>query len=100
MFGAGGTFALAGYTFDPNFFVPNTTSTTSCVANFAADCEDNGLDWCSDFEISIGSSAVDYTDPTAPVMDKIVGFGARGIGMFRLPSSASDPIEFVWDSVS
>ena len=98
LFEAGGAFALANFTFDPSFFVPGDSS-QGCSANFQADCEANGLEWCSNFEVTIGSSAVDYSDPTAPKMDKIVGFGGRGISIFKVPSTTDSQIEFVWDSV-
>ena len=99
LFGEGASFAFANFTFDPAFFVPGD-STRGCAANFQADCEANGLEWCSNFEVTVGSSAVDYSNPSAPKMSKIVGFGGRGISIYRVPQSAIDPIELVWDSVS
>jgi len=45
--------------------------------------------------ISIGSSAVDYSNSTAPVFNNVVGFGGRGVSIYR----ASD-MSLVWDSAS
>jgi len=45
--------------------------------------------------ITLGSSAVDYTTPTAPVFNAAVGFGGRGVSIYR----ASD-MTLVWDSGS
>mmetsp|Transcript_28245 Transcript_28245/g.66038 ORF Transcript_28245/g.66038 Transcript_28245/m.66038 type:complete len:711 (-) Transcript_28245:113-2245(-) len=49
----------------------------------------------SSMRISLGSTAVDYSDPTAPVLMRAVGFGGRGVSIFR----ASD-LTLVWDSGS
>jgi hypothetical protein len=79
----------------------NTNSSSAGFsAHFNSDCEDNGLDWCSNFAMSLGSSAVDYSDPAAPVIKKIVGFGSRGISIFKVPASYDEAISLVWDSVS
>lgn len=103
LFGSNATFLHSGFTFDPSFFVPGD-STKGCTANFQADCEANleaGLvDWCSNLEVTIGSSAVDYSVATAPKMSKIVGFGGRGIGIYRLASNPEDGITQVFDSES
>lgn len=99
IFLADGTFAFANFTFDPTFFVPGDPA-AGCAANFNEACESNGLNWCSNFELTIGSSAVDYSDPAAPKMNRIVGFGGRGISLFRVPSAVNEGISLVWDTVS
>jgi hypothetical protein len=85
----------------PASFFSTANSPDGASARFNSECEDNGLSpWCADdFSISLASSAVDYSDPSAPVISKIVGFGGRGISIFRIPDSYEEPIEFVWDSV-
>jgi hypothetical protein len=84
----------------PDSFFSTTNSAEGDSARFNSNCVDNSLPWCADsFEISLGSSAVDYSDPSAPVISRIVGFGGRGIAIFRIPDSYEEPIEFVWDSV-
>ena len=103
LFGSNATFSHSGFTFDSSFFVPGD-STAGCTANFQADCEANleaGLvDWCSNLDVTIGSSAVDYTVATAPKMNKIVGFGGRGIGIYQLASIPQDRMVQVFDSMS
>ena len=103
LFGSNATFSHSGFTFDASFFVPGD-STAGCTANFQADCEANleaGLvDWCSNLDVTIGSSAVDYTVATAPKMSKIVGFGGRGIGIYQLASIPQDRMVQVFDSMS
>jgi hypothetical protein len=103
LFGVNATFLHSGFTFDPSFFVPGD-STAGCTANFQADCEDNlaaGLvDWCSNLEVTIGSSAVNYDTVGSPKMNKIVGIGGRGIAIFRLPSDPTGRMTQVFDSGS
>jgi len=99
LFTANGTFAVAGFTADASFRDPSD-KTQGCSAHFSADCDKEIMGWCSNFELTVGSSAVDYSNPSAPVMDKIVGFGGRGISIFRIPPSTNQKLEWVWDSVS
>lgn len=82
-----------------SFFDANN-SAMGASANFNSNCEDSGLAWCSNLEISLGSSAVDYSNPAAPQIQRIVAFGGRGISIFRVPGAYSEPISLVWDSVS
>lgn len=89
VFGPGGAIQLSG------FVVSETVA--SCAAHFADGCNET---WCSNFEMSVGTLAVDYSDPTTPIMNNIVGFGGRGVSLFRIPDSFDDPITFVWDSGS
>ena len=83
-------------------FHDTTNSALGHTKHFNAECEDNGIAWCADgAEISLGSSAVDYsTDPKNPVMDKIVLFGGRGMSIYKVPDDFDSPMEFVWDSGS
>jgi hypothetical protein len=99
IFQGNGTFAYSNFTFDASFFAEGDSS-AGCSANFNAECESNDLPWCSNFELTVGSSAVDYTDPTAPKMNRIVGFGGRGISIFRVPSNVQQQITMVWESGS
>ena len=92
IFTANGGFALANFTFSPEI--------EACRANFAEDCESKGLEWCSNFELTIGSSAVDYSNTSAPRMTRVVGFGGRGMSIFRLSSNAEESMTLVFDSVS
>ena len=41
-------------------------------------CEDLGSPWCSNFKLTVGSLAVDDSDPTTCKCEKIVGFGGLG----------------------
>ena len=82
-------------------FFDASNSANGATKHFNSFCEDNGIDWCADgAEISIGSSAVDYSDPQNPVMSKIVLFGGRGMSIYRVPSDFDAKMEFVWDSGS
>jgi hypothetical protein len=97
---AGNSSGIPGLTFSSDLFTIGDAA-SGCQANFNSACDKNDQPWCQKgFEISIGSSAVDYSNPENPVMDKIVGFGGRGMSIFRVPGSVKDPIEFVWDSGS
>lgn len=90
LFEAGGVFAYEGFSFNP--------ANAACMANFQADCDESTAPggWCSNFEILVSPGVVDYSSGN-PVMDKIVGIGGRGIGIFEVDTSG---ITFVWDSVS
>merc|ERR1711862_711670 len=55
----------------------------------AKDICDNGL------QLTVGSSAVNYDDPTAPIIEKIVAFGGRGISIFKAKAAKVKPI---WNS--
>jgi len=103
LFGPNATFLNSGFTFESSFFVPGKSS-AGCTANFQADCEQNlekGLvKWCSNLDVTIGSSSIDYSNVAAPKMTKIVGFGGRGIGIYQLSSSPDGPMTQVFDSES
>ena len=97
----GTSFAFPGFKADPSFFDPNNVN-SGCSANFNKDCNEDTVagGWCaSGFELTIGSSAVNYeTDFTQPEMSRIVGFGGRGIGISRVASTGA--VTEIWDSVS
>lgn len=53
-------------------------------------------DWCAtSMRLTVGSSMIDYSDPTAPMIKKIVAIGGRGISIYRL---TDDGLDLVWDS--
>ncbi|EOD22463.1 hypothetical protein EMIHUDRAFT_444279 [Emiliania huxleyi CCMP1516] len=66
-----------------SFFAPDVGS--DAYANFGD----------TKMSITIGSSGVDYSDPTKPVFKGAVGFGGRGLSIWK----ASD-MSLVWDSGS
>ena len=47
--------------------------------------------------VTIGPRAVDYSDPAAPVFEKAVGYGDRGISIYEASPTA---LTWVWDSGS
>jgi len=81
----------------PESFFSTSSSALGSTAKWNSECEDNGLLCLDGVEITVGSSAVDYSNPQAPVMDKLVLFGGRGISIFEVPD-ADEPIERIWDS--
>jgi hypothetical protein len=99
-----------GVEFGQQGFVVNETifstinSAIGSSINFNADCETNGLDWCANgLEITLGSSAVDYSNSSAPIFNRIVAFGGRGISIYKVPlanADATETIELIWDSKS
>lgn len=50
--------------------------------------------------MTIGTAGVNYDDTSAPILEKIVGIGGRGMSIFRVPSSTSADLELVWESGS
>lgn len=79
----------------------NASSATGSSAPFNSACEDNDLDWCaSDIEITMGSAAVNYANASAPVVERVVLFGGRGISIFKVPEDIETELDLVWDSVS
>jgi hypothetical protein len=95
---AGTTISARNMVADSAIFDTNSSS-AGLSANFNSNCEDNGLEWCSNFEMTLGSSGVDYSVPARPVIKKIVGFGGRGISIYKVPTSYDEPISLLWDSV-
>merc|ERR1719492_459592 len=51
----------------------------------------------SKMRITVGSEAINYSDPTNPVIEKVVAMGGRGISIFQ---QSSQGLELVWDSGS
>merc|ERR1740138_1674349 len=47
--------------------------------------------------ITVGSSAIDYSNPSAPQIQNVVAMGGRGISIFRDTGSG---LELTWDSGS
>ena len=95
----GGNILLKGFT-APESFLNAVSPETSPTARFNKQCETFGtFSKCLDgVDITVGSMAVDYSNSSAPSMDKIVLFGGRGMSIYKVPETG--PIEFVWDSVS
>lgn len=96
---------VAAQVFFSGDLVGFTTGATlqECSANFAADCDTNTVSggWCAgELEVTLGTAAVDYSDTSAPVVNKLVGFGGRGLSIFEIPTAAGTRIRNVWDSVS
>jgi len=48
--------------------------------------------------LTVGSSSVNFSDPTAPVIEKIVAFGGRGISIYKVPTTPADGMTQVFDS--
>ena len=63
-----------------------------------SECDEDVQAWCSDMEMTIGSSAVDYSNPEAPVLERVVGIGGRGMSILRVPTDSASPITMIWDS--
>ena len=64
-------------------------------------CQKGTEDFCSkQTQFSLGSAAVDYSNPSAPVLKNMVLMGGRGISLHKIPSSYDALITPVWDSVS
>lgn len=97
----GTTLGLRSFSAISESFFSTVSSTQGATALFNSDCPDNGLEsFCANgLEISIGSDAVNFSNPIAPVLEKIVALGGRGIGIYKVPPSYDDEIEFIWDSV-
>jgi DNA-binding beta-propeller fold protein YncE len=94
----GNSLDLKGFTAPTDFFDP-TNPQGGPTARFNKECENYNLGKeCLDgVELTVGSMAVDYSNPQSPVIDKLVLFGGRGMSVYKVPESG--PIEFVWDSV-
>jgi len=79
---------ISGVEFHPNFEEFSASSPNvlrQAFANFGA----------SSVRLSVGSSAVDYTNPTLPVFKRAIGFGSRSVSVYRTADMAR-----VWDSGS
>jgi hypothetical protein len=90
---------MEGATVDPKIFDPNDkfAGQSRFFNDDACDSElENALEWCSDrLRMTLGSSMVDYSDPTAPHIHSMIAIGGRGVSIYKLET---DVISFVWDS--
>ena len=92
----GSSLGFAGMTANASVFDP-AAPMEGYSKYFNSDCEDNNeTEWCaSGLRLTLGSSMIDYSDPTAPVIKSIVALGGRGLSIYKL---TDDGIEQVWDS--
>lgn len=83
-------------TADPAIFDP-ASPFTGQSRYFNKDCEDEpSVEWCADsLRLTVGSTMVDYSDPSAPRIKSIAALGGRGVTIYKLTDSA---LELVWDS--
>ena len=94
----GSEFKMKGATVDPKIF--NSSAPFDGLARFFNDeaCDDfeGAPEWCADgYRMSIGSTAVDYSNASAPHLHRMIGFGGRGISVYKFEN---DAISLVWDS--
>ena len=91
------TLAMLGATADPAIFDPaDPMAGQSKYFNGACGEAEGSPAWCStSLRMSVGSSMVDYTDPTAPIIKSMIAIGGRGISIYKLTDSGLD---LVWDS--
>ena len=90
----GNKLGFEGMTANADVFDPSD-ATKGTSAMFNGDCE--GDDCATKMRLSVGSSMIDYSDPTAPNIERLVAFGGRGISIYEV---VSDTLELVWDSGS
>lgn len=84
----------------PSIFDPaNPAMGTS--APFNGVCDEATSTFCSPgLAFSIGTSMVNYSDPTRPEIYQLTGIGGRGISIYEIDSSSGGSMELVWDSGS
>jgi len=85
--------------FDP----ANIAAGTSRFFNAECDSDINAdaTPFCSDsMRFTVGSSMIDYSNPEAPNIQRLVGIGGRGITIFKVSVDASGEtvLERIWDS--
>ncbi|KAL7554118.1 hypothetical protein ACHAWF_017519 [Thalassiosira exigua] len=88
---------MLAVTADPAIFDPSSPM-SGHAKYFNSDCGDldGSPDWCaSSMRLTVGSSMIDYSDPSAPVINKIVGIGGRGISIYKL---TDEGLELVFDT--
>lgn len=88
---------MKGATADPLIFDP-AAPMSGQAKYFNSECGDmdGSPEWCADsMRLTVGSSSIDYSDPTAPVIKKLVAIGGRGISIYKLTDTGLD---LVWDS--
>ena len=88
----GSVLGMTGASADPAVFDP-ASPMDGTSKYFNAECAE---EWCAtSMRLTVGSSMVDYSDPTAPLITKLVGIGGRGITIYKL---TDDGLTEVWDS--
>ena len=96
----GSSLGFSGMTADSAIFDP-ASPMAGYSKYFNSKCEDirktdGKPDWCaSGLRLTLGSSMIDYNDPTAPNIKSIVALGGRGMSIYKL---TDDGIDLVWDS--
>merc|ERR550539_2381053 len=80
------------------FVWPHGSTMEGLALHLNSECDEDVQAWCSDMEMTIGSSAVDYSNPEAPVLNNVVGIGGRGFSILQVPSDSASPITMIWDS--
>jgi hypothetical protein len=97
----GNTLALKGFMAPTTFFDPANPQSIP-TARFNKECENllDNVNCLDGVAISVESAGVNYANPEAPVIEKIVLFVGRGMSVYKVPESYDEPIEFIWDSVS
>ena len=74
----------------------SATDGTSRFYNAQCDETNSATPFCNaDMRFTLGTSTVDYSDPTAPNIYQLVGIGGRGLSVFQVTDSG---LELVWDS--
>jgi len=94
---SGSELGMKGASANPEVFDP-ASPMTSQSKYFNSECGEveGSPDWCAtSMRLSIGSSMVDYSDPTSPLIQSIVGIGGRGISIYKL---TDEGLDLVWDS--
>jgi len=84
----GDTIALKDMTANPSVFDEGEGTS----AMFNSECE--GDNCSKKMRMSVGSSMIDYSDPTKPNIERMVIFGGRGISIYEV----SDSLKLIWDS--
>ena len=78
------------------FSTTNAAMGQSRFFNKECDKENESTPWCSgSMRLTIGSAAVDYSNPEAPHIKALVGIGGRGFTIFEVTAQG---LELVWDS--
>jgi hypothetical protein len=88
--------AYPGITADASILDPTAVS-EGYSSVFNTECDKSISPFCSNtMRLSLGSSMVNYSDPTAPNIYQMVGIGGRGISIYSI--SESTGLSLVWDS--
>lgn len=98
-FDSNDVFDGASLTSDLDGFIwPHGSTMEGLALHLNSECDEDVQAWCSDMEMTIGSSAVDYSNPEAPVLERVVGIGGRGMSILRVPTDSASPTTVIWDS--